>query len=89
MVSTTTRYLYFHGLRCPLQQESLRDLVSTWAPYLDKHMPKKCRILLAGNKADCCGPQGIEEREVSQKEAKVSALPATRPEHFDAYHGKE
>lgn len=41
-------------------------------------MPKNCRVLLAGNKADCCGPQGVEKREVSQKEAKVSALPHRR-----------
>ena len=72
----------------PLQQESLRELVSTWAPYLDQHMPKKCRILLAANKADCCGLQGVEEREVSQKEAKVSAVTqATQGRTLDAFHG--
>lgn len=54
-------------------QSSLRDLRITWAPYLDKHTPKSCRVLLAGTKADEWGEGGANAREVSKEDAKVSA----------------
>lgn len=55
-----------------LQQATLRALRSTWAPFLDKHTSRTCRVLLAGNKGDCRGDSGADGTEVAQTDAKVS-----------------
>ncbi|CAM9646544.1 unnamed protein product, partial [Ectocarpus sp. 8 AP-2014] len=51
-------------------KETLRSLRSTWAPFLDKHTPRTCRVLLAGNKADARGDFGVNDGEVSHEDAK-------------------
>ena len=53
-------------------QTTLRKLRSTWAPFLDKHMPRTCRVILAGNKADCRGDSHVGDAEVFEEEAKVA-----------------
>lgn len=52
-------------------QASLRDLKCVWAPFMDQHAPKTCRILLAGTKAEPPQP-GVRRREVSVEQAKVN-----------------
>ncbi|CAM9335971.1 unnamed protein product [Ectocarpus sp. 13 AM-2016] len=54
-------------------KETLRSLRSTWAPFLDKHTPRTCRVLLAGNKADARGDFGVNGGEVSHEDAKCFA----------------
>lgn len=51
-------------------QVSLRDLRFVWAPFMDEHASKTCRVLLVGNKAE---PQerGDRAREVNYEQAKV------------------
>lgn len=49
---------------------------------MDKHTPRTCRVLLAGNKADCRSSQGVEISGVLQEDAKVSAaVEATDTDH--------